>query len=318
MTAIQSQTARLLLDHVPEHDRARVVRDIARSIDAGSREADISLAVALLQLQPDSEAHSAISSHIIALIRDGEQSIVAGLCSENSKLQDELTQKTCEYLSRLASTAQQDSGSWLDVPVSHSSSTFQASVPGDQSGEEPPATAEQALQYLAFIKRVVNAELSNTAAATLFDSCLILAGAVDGKLSTSASEVLFSLLHFLPDLSAVRQDDLWKRIMDLVTAKKPLHKTLGYSLWLRWLISRKASSAILKEDDYWRALLDGLRLGDAERRKSCLQILRASVDICAAQPSLATALTVGAHSFESKSYGPFQVAADVFKAVCLL
>ncbi|KXS94619.1 hypothetical protein AC578_10642 [Pseudocercospora eumusae] len=300
MTAIQNQTAALLLNRVGESERSGLVRDVAKSLNSRSSVADVSFAVALVQLKVDEDAKDFVTNHVLSIIQIGEQDRVVSLCSDHGWLRDKLLQRICSHISRLAITAQHDSSNWLAVPLATPILHELANGLDQAIGTLGAETIEQAIRSLTFVERLSNTELEDELADSLFRSCLILTGAAFRELATHASEVLSKLLHCKPDVLNKFESDLWSRIVQLVEGKNALNQTLGYSLWLRWILSGNCvDPKILKQDEYWDALISGLRRGDSERRKSSLQVLRASVEICTAEPSLASIITAQASSTAS-------------------
>ncbi|KXT18008.1 hypothetical protein AC579_9624 [Pseudocercospora musae] len=320
MTAIQNQTAALLLNRIAESERSGLVRDVAKSLNSRSSVADVSFAVALVQLKVDEDAKDFITNHVLSIIQIGEQGRVASLCSDHAWLRDKLLQRICSHISRLAITAQHDSSNWLAVPLATPVLHELANGRDQAIGTLGAETIEQASRYLTFVERLSNTELEDELADSLFRCCLILTGAAFRELATHASEVLFKLLQCKPGMLEKLQSDLWSRIAQLVEGRNALSQTLGYSLWLRWILSRNSvHPKILKRDEYWDALISGLRRGDSERRKSSLQVLRASVETCTAEPALASVITAQANcstSMESvrKQYIRF---CTVFETIVL-
>lgn len=105
---------------------------------------------------------------------------------------------------------------------------------------------------------------------------------VDENICQAARDLFFSAFSMknADDIIEPLAGGLWSLIAHLVTLDNKRDHLLGYSLWLRWLVSADGRG-ILKHMNrmYWKYLLRGLRRGDAEIRKLCLNILRLSMGI---------------------------------------
>lgn len=282
MSALRAKTAGLLLDHISEQERVAFIRDVTRSLDAQSSNADIGLAAALWKLHPDKETQDGLVSHLRRMIEEDDTDRVAAVCKDYSELEKELTGSAIPRIATAAGVLQSNSRLSLAVSLlastqSHSLNTLDGKIEN---------TIEQSKQLLGFLKRVSCERLELTQVASLLQSCLVLVGAVDRNLSQLTREILFSLFDLPRAFDAPEQQVIWKRIESLATCENTYYKSLGFSLWLRWLSAQRAEPSILQDPKYWGLIVDGLRKGDSERRKSALQILRASINATIADPLL--------------------------------
>lgn len=135
--------------------------------------------------------------------------------------------------------------------------------------------------YLRFCKACVGRIPSGSAHSELFQACLDLLQSNSTENSWIAKDIIFGFLSAshrscAVDTVALSYQHVLRCVEVLILSKtNKSQPTLGYSLWLRlaW-ISSSLDLAIALRDPYWQFLLEGLRYGDSERRKMCLQILK--------------------------------------------
>lgn len=283
MSALRAKTTSLLLDRIPEQDRVAFVRDVTRSLDDSSSNADIGLAAALWRLVPDPETRSGLVSHLRQMVEQNDSDRVAAICKDHSELEHELLLNAIPRIEDATSLLQRNARLSIVVPVMESAQTS-----ADEHIEESTinTATEQTKQLLGFLNRVISRSIQPVQAIPLLRSCLVLVGAADKALSQVAREALFSLIALPHTLALTDQETIWKRIESLVTFEDTYYKSLGFSLWLRWLLEQPVESSILQSPTYWDLVVDGLRRGDSERRKSALQILRASINASLVDSSL--------------------------------
>lgn len=286
MSALRARTAGLLLDHIPGKERITVVRDVARSLDAQSSNADIGLAAALLKLHPDHEAQAGLVSHLRQLIEQDGTERIAAVCKEHAELEHELLLNTITRVSDAADLLQSSGQTSLAVALPGSDHSPVLDHATECRDGAFGTDIDQTVKLLSFLHRVLHRNIETSHITSLLRSCLILVGAVDKTLSHIAQENLFSLFDLLHMFDPPEQEAIWNRVASLATHQDAYYKSLGFSLWLRWLSAQPIEPSILRRPDYWDLIVDGLRKGDSERRKCSLQILRASINASLADPLL--------------------------------
>ena len=146
--------------------------------------------------------------------------------------------------------------------------------------------------YLRFAKSIVFHLQVGPVQSNLFRCCLDLLSASDKNTCTCARDVVFAFLSAhgnepLRDNIQSESYHIWETVQELSDSETKNFNTLtGYSVWLRWMLSDYQPAAdILASQEYWQLLLKGLRYGDTERRKTCLNIVKLSVSADAAAVS---------------------------------
>ncbi|USW49401.1 Putative tRNA/rRNA methyltransferase, SpoU type, tRNA (guanine-N1-)-methyltransferase [Septoria linicola] len=278
MSSIRAQTAQLLLDRISPDEQVRLVRDVAKSLGTTSRNSDLSFAATLLSLKPDVEASKSVSEHLQSLIDQGELDQVVSVCIEHVDVGHAVLERACSLVPKAAAELQSASKDYFTVPVL-------ASEPGpakQNTGEDEHFVdlVKRTTHSLRLVNRIGSQRGLREYHVPLFKASLVLLGATDHDLRAQAQEVLFFLLASRDGNVKADQQDVWSRVKDLIGSPDKFYKALGYSVWLRWIsAAAEVDSQIVKSPDYWRSIINGLYDGDTERRKSCLQILRASVDV---------------------------------------
>lgn len=282
MSALQAKTAVLLLERVPAQERAAVIQDVTRSLNAESSNADIGLAAALCKQSPDQETQKCLVSYLEQMIHRDDSDRVASICKEHSDLEQELIISTVSKVASAASVLRNGTVLSSAAPVLE---PFR-SRPMESDSGTVESTAEKSNQLLGFLNRTTRNRIESTEVRSLLQSCLALVGISDRKLSQLAKETLLSIVDNSSALEAPEQKAIWSRIESLTASEDTYNKSLGFSIWLRWLSAQPVEASILRTDKYWQLIVDGLRKGDSERRKCALQILKDSINASIADPSL--------------------------------
>ena len=117
----------------------------------------------------------------------------------------------------------------------------------------------------------------------VFEACLRLLDGPSVDISRTALDVTLAMLA---GTGSKRPEHtfrpwahrIWETVQELVSSHNERHASYGYSLWLRYLLSDYSDDCItLINAEYWQLLLHGLRNGDTERRKLCLNIVKLSI-----------------------------------------
>ncbi|KAK3701216.1 hypothetical protein LTR37_015595 [Vermiconidia calcicola] len=145
-----------------------------------------------------------------------------------------------------------------------------------------------ALQFYLQFSKLTASHLSTSSheiQRLLFQACLALLSSTRPRVSCSARDVVFELLasrngSTTTDVIQPSRETTWQRVQTLLASQAKHHTLIGYSLWLRWILSDPGEHwKQIATDDYWQLIFQGLRRGDTERRKLCLNILRLSLGI---------------------------------------
>lgn len=275
MDSGQSLIARTLLRHVPEGERADVVRE-AIGLLGQDGSADIDLTTALLAEHPDPGLQQEYVARLVALVEAGHVDQVLPPVARDAELRGLLFEHITERLALLVSSLRASRKGIFPVPID-GGSIFPK--PGTvSSDDENPAPNLDALQrLLAFIKRSYPVKSEAVPSERLVSVSLTSLGASDERTCIAARSALLSLLKAQGHVGDDRLRLLWTCITCLVDSASAFHQGLGFSLWLALAGKLHTSSAILIEQGYWERLRGGLRQGDAERRKQCLGIFRRSI-----------------------------------------
>lgn len=299
---LQSRTARLFLDRLPHDERPIVVRDIAKSLSIEDGRSDVAFAATLLLHEPDDDARRHISEHLRLLTEAGRLETVFAVCRENPVFLSDLL---CFAFDRMKSNAERLDGagrSWTVVPMPGSISQ------APESDELWRSRVTETIHYLQLSNRLRRLPLEMKISPDALQEpwilpSLQLLGSTDKTLRTAAQESLDLSLSIEAEIPSHCHFAIWNRIRTLITSDDPTCRSIGAFLWLRWISSgHRVPIEIWQTDAYWTSLLDGMRHGDSERRKACLQILRVSMDVCAMDPTLLPMITVRSHSSQSKCF----------------
>ena len=165
--------------------------------------------------------------------------------------------------------------------------------------------------YLRFCKSTFSSLPADSAHATILSASLELLAALDQEVRNAARELIFATLASTDAVARHEvvkplYPEIWERVQILIEpGYEKRVQVLGYSLWLRWLLSTgsKGHDSCIK-DPYWDLLLQGLGRGDVEIRKICLNILRLSF------------ATASDHA-NSEARSQFERYATVFETIVL-
>ena len=271
------QTAGVLLKTIPKEQQLAIARELIVNLRSDFDVAAASVAVELVADGNDSTLRNDLLDVLKSRIEHGSPDQVVSLLASSPELLDRLVTLAGGYLEHsLDSTTTE--------PIKVAS---EATNPDEQTGlgrveyDEHDAVSSTLLQWLRFTKIAISSGhlLQKETEKGLFTSALEHLNNTDRATALAARDVVFSLISSTAaqqNLGAVRAT-----IASLITARdEKLQQTLGYALWMRLLAAADVvdlSQLDLSGDSYWEPLLSGLRNGDAERRKMCLDILKRSV-----------------------------------------
>lgn len=282
-TTSGAQTAGVLLKTIPKEQQLAIARGLIVNLRSGFDVAAASVAVELVADGSDPTLRNDLLDVLISRIEHGSPDQVVSLLATSPDLLDRLVTLAGQYLDHSVTSTNTE-------PIKVASETTE---PHEQTGlgrvepDEQDTISSTLLQWLRFTKIAISSghALQKENEKELFTSALKSLNNTDRPTALAARDVVFSLIS-----SAAAQQDLEAvktTISSLISARdEKLQQTLGYALWMRLLAASDVidlSRLDLSDDSYWEPLLSGLRNGDAERRKMCLDVLKRSVALAIEQ-----------------------------------
>jgi len=278
-----AQTASILLKTIPKEQQFAIARELIVNLRSNFDVPSASLAVELVADRDDSALGDELLDVLKSRIEHGSPDEVVALLASTHKLLDQLIYLAGQYLERPE----------IHVTVEPIKVASETTDPDEQTGlghveeDEQDVMSSPLLQWLRFTKIAILAghPLHRENEKHLFTSGLKFLNNANKATALAARDLVFLLIS-----SPAAQQNLeavQTTIASLITAQDAkLHQTLGYALWMRLLATSDVvdlSQLDLSDDSYWEPLLSGLRDGDAERRKMCLEILKRSVALAVEQ-----------------------------------
>ena len=244
-------TATILLDHIPDSDRRSFLNRLIGSLCAEDV-TGINFVAALVISGSDPEGKEKLLSLLESFIQNGELASAIAVSLAYPQLGDELLNTAVEALLEAKSSSIDDD-------------TVQA--------------------WLRFSKSVIShlPVGDGDTQVGVFEACLRLLDSPSMDISRTALDVTLAMLAgtgskrpkhtFRPWAHRI-----WETVQELVSSRNESHAVYGYSLWLRYILSDYSNDCFtLINAEYWSLLLHGLRNGDTERRKLCLNIVKLSI-----------------------------------------
>lgn len=266
-----AQTANVLLGAIPQEQQLAVAKGLTARLQAHFDETAASVVLQLVEHQTDQLLRQDVASVLIARIEEGQPESVARLLKGSGDLSESLINTSKARLRASAGQCLSDHG----FLVTGFAGRLQAT--GFDNASESTNVAVVS-SWLRYARLVVSPASSKGHISSLLRSGLVLLGSNEDHVALAAKDLVFNLLKF----GIVEHDGILPRAIDaLISAQGfKLHQTLGYSLWNRCLSATNPDKAPLVRvdvDEYWAPIQSGLRNGDSERRKLCLDILKRSV-----------------------------------------
>jgi hypothetical protein len=275
-----AQTAGVLLQTIPKSQQIAIAKELIIKLRSQFDDAAASVAVELVSGQDDATLQDDLLDVLKIRIESGFPDSVASLLKSFSNLSSRLITAATDFLA--------DPKASNDLATDSTTQPFSKAEQDELSNVDPDEqdpSNDLALQWLRFAKQTVSPDCTTDREDSLFESALRFLNDAHRSTALAARDLVFSLLSSKTgqnNLGAVRES-----IGSLISARDAkLQQTLGYALWMRLLASSDEvdlSSIDLTDDSYWLPLLSGLRNGDAERRKMCLDILKRSVALAIEQ-----------------------------------
>lgn len=275
-----AQTAGVLLQTIPEAQQIAIAKELIARLRSRFDDAAASVAIELVSGQGDATLQDDLLDVLKTRIESGFPDSVASLLKSFSNLSSRLLTAAADFLADPKA-----SNDLATDPTTQSSNKAEEDELSNVDPDKQDPTNDLALQWLRFAKQTVSTDHASEREDSLFGSALRFLNDTHKPTALAARDLVFSLLSSKTgqnNLDAVRNS-----ISSLISARDAkLQQTLGYALWMRLLASSDdvdLSSIDLNDDSYWSPLLSGLRNGDAERRKMCLDILKRSVALAIEQ-----------------------------------
>lgn len=285
--------ARLVLNHVPADRYEQAVGDIADCLHGHDASSAQSLLAKVLQQRPEPTAFDRLKASIIDDIRDGGTNQAVSTCLQSEALCTRVIQNLTYVLRHhlCAALARGD----MHISKVHGQKylgELSVHVHADPDSHQPESTSIlHALKFLSLLLNNVTVipfavpkELVAVSSLLLLSHDLLLADA--------SRHVVNALIHLCQcsmqgDAQQLIEPELdrlfWPMNAELLSPGNPSScTTTAFQLWLRQLyfIPHLASIKIgIRDPLYWTSITQGLADGDAEIAKSCLQILRLSLNM---------------------------------------
>jgi hypothetical protein len=288
-----AQTAGVLLQTIPEVQQVAIAKELNVRLRSQFDDAAASVAVELVAGRDDASLQDDLLDVLKARIESGFPGSVASLLASFPNLLGRLVTAAVDYLADPKTRATTQSASHFTLQSSNrdEQDDLNSIDPDREDGSN-----DLALQWLRFTKQTLDSGRAHAREDALFQSALKFLGDTHRPTALAARDLVFSLLSSptgQSNLTAVRES-----ISSLITARdSKLQQTLGYALWMRLLAASDLmdlSSIDVNDESYWAPLLLGLRSGDAERRKMCLDILKRSVALAVEQGAVGAVARSGA------------------------
>ena len=275
-----AQTAGVLLQTIPQAQQIAIAKELILRLRSQFDDAATSVVIELISGQDDATLQGDLLDVLKTRIEGGFPDDVASLLKSSSNLSSSLVTAAAEFLADPKTSVKLTTD-----PTTRSSDQAEEDELSKVDPDRQDPSNDLAFQWLRFAKQSVSTDHTSEREDSLFASALKFLNDTHRSTALAARDMIFSLLPSKTgqnNLDAVRES-----ISSLISARDAkLQQTLGYALWMRLLASSDEvdlSSIDLNDDSYWSPLLSGLRNGDAERRKMCLDILKRSVALAIEQ-----------------------------------
>ena len=257
----KSSPSDLLLDHIPASERATVLSSLIKDLQHDHL-SDISLVASLIQKRSDDAAKEKLLTFLGQAVEAGKVESAVTVSLRHIELGNVLLRRATDVLSQAKSSV------------------------GDVQPED-----NLPLFFLQFTKLTAPHLPLGDVHSKLLEVCLRYMESLKPETCIAAREVVFALLaakdrEISETIIISSQNLISKKILPLIDSRHKHHIETGYSLWLRSLLAADRSPFQgLNTDESWAGILKGLRHGDVERRKTCLNILKLTISTDAAAVS---------------------------------
>jgi len=280
-----AQTAGVLLQTIPEAQQIAIAKELNIRLRSQFDDAAASVAVELVSSRVDATLRDDLLDVLKIRIESGFPDSVASLLKSFPDLSSCLVVAAVDYLGDPTIHTTND---FSTDPTTQFSSKGEQDELNSVNLDKLDPSNDLVLHWLRFAKQALSSGRTHEREDDIFKSALKFLSDTHRSTALAARDLVFFLLSSKTgqkNLAAVRES-----ISSLISARDArLQQTLGYALWMRLLACSgevDLSSIDLTDDSYWSPLLSGLRNGDAERRKMCLDILKRSVALAIEQEVL--------------------------------
>lgn len=277
-----AQTAGVLLQTIPDAQQSAIAKELNAKLRSQFDDAAASVAVELVAGRDDATLQDDLLDVLKIRIESGFPDNIVSLLRSFPSFSSRLVTVAVDFLANPKAHTSEDSAT---DPTIHPSDKGEQDDFNSVNPDRPDPWNDRALQWLRFAKQMPTSGPTHEREDSLFKSALRFLNDTHRSTALAARDLVFSLLSSptgQSNLVAVRES-----ISSLISARDAkLQQTLGYALWMRLLATlgeANLSWIDLNDDSYWEPLLSGLRSGDAERRKMCLDILKRSVALALEQ-----------------------------------
>ncbi|KAK5725845.1 hypothetical protein LTR15_004035 [Elasticomyces elasticus] len=267
-----------LLRRVPQGERDDAIREIIAGIgDNGVL--DVGLSTSLAAELSDDTARQIFQDRLLDLLESGKVDPAVAASAVNVSIQHKLVHAIAQRLHELAARLQHNPDA--DIVVS-----MTEVMPKHLSGLSEIGPVKNCMtkcgNLLLFLRSASLQAIEQHNFDRLFGAVIILLGSSDTAVCVGARDMLISMSGMSPYMTFERHALTWLCVQILIAEQSsPYHRTLGYSIWLRWVRIPDDELYSLFNSTYWELLQHGLQFGDTECRKMCLAILRRSVTVAA-------------------------------------
>jgi len=299
-----AQTAGVLLKTIPKEQQLVIARELIINLRSTFDVASASLAVELVADRVDSALGDELLDVFRTRLEDGSPDQVVSLLASCPKLVGQLVTLAAQHLEHPETYATIEPIKVASEPTDPDEQTGLGRVEHDEND----TVNSVLLQWLRFAKIAISSGhlLQPENEQRLFTSALKSLNNISRPTALAARDLVFLLIS-----SPAAQQNLeavQTTIASLIAARDAkLQQTLGYALWMRLLAASDAvdlSQLDLSDDSYWEPLLSGLRNGDAERRKLCLDILKRSVAFAVEQERIGAVARVDTGKWSKLCFVP--------------
>lgn len=271
-----AQTAGVLLKTIPEAQQSAIARELIVRLRHSFDDAAASVVIELVTGRNDAALQDGLVQVLTSRIEEGSPESVASLLRQSQELLSQLVKIAIESLTSLSKHANIE---FVKAEPELSTADY-GSEHEDVPALSQDSSSNASLQWLRFAKIAVSSYQTTDHEHTLFSNALEFLQHGNRPTALAARDLVFSL--FTSSEVAQKSLDAVRVTIGCLIASpdSKLRQTLGFALWMRLLAASdilNLSALDLMEDSYWEPLLLGLRQGDAERRKMCLDILKRSV-----------------------------------------
>ena len=271
-TSSRSCQIELLLRHIPEAHRPAAIKEIVSDLRRNIAGSSPAIALAVLGAHPGDEAREELLAYLRICIEHGNASEVFEASNADEPTMVKLLRNCLRTL--------QDAAASLCEREDTNGASDTAAIEDDLMPSQSTVSLQLILNWLRFGKLACSVEAQDDTSEKLLQVSLVLMSFTEKQIAYSARDVVLAILVSAPTVIAEQNNALWQHIEHLISPPAASFKqTLGYQLWLRCVDTPN------KDDSIFNVILDpasstqlarGLRYGDSERRKLCLEILKIS------------------------------------------